>query len=287
MCQPAAPIEMKRRAMLVHSVRRVPPPKASSSHRISLPPQLYSSTLGASARVTLVSETCGVGAPTVVSFTVVPTVPRLPSASKGAHSRRCAGSVSACQTFSGEWRSSLTRMSVHFSPSFRTCAPPAGPGVYCSRSVIFFSLASIACQLGELNQVAAGVLQHRNGRAGHVGGRHRELGAAGLDPLVVALDVVGVEHGPGLALLKHRLLIRFGRGVVVQRQLQLSAVRLLGRGHGQPAKWALTEIGLLGKAQYLRIEAQGLVLVVHIYAGHFDFHFVSPVRRLNRRSCSE
>src|SRR5947207_1560704 len=170
--------------------------------RRSLPPQLYSSTLGASARVTLVSETCGVGAPTVVSFTVVPTAPRLPSASKGAHSRRCAGSVSACQTFSGEWRSSLTRMSVHFSPSFRTCAPLAGLGVYWSRSVTFFSLsfsfvltdpwvevafesiyvsgpeptersqpgihllARIAGQLGELNEVAAGVLQHRNGRAG-------------------------------------------------------------------------------------------------------------------------
>src|SRR5215469_7736500 len=142
MCHPAAPIEMKRRPMLCHSVRRVPRPVASSSHRISLPPQLYSSNEGASARVTLVSETCGVGAPTVLSFTVVPTVPRLPSASKGAHSRRCAGLVSACQTFSGEWRSSLARMSVHFSPSFRTCAPLAGPGVYCSRLVTFFSLSS-------------------------------------------------------------------------------------------------------------------------------------------------
>src|SRR5579863_9511110 len=144
MCHPAAPIEMNRRSMLVHSVRRVPPPKASSSHRISLPPQPYSSSLGASARVTLVSVTCGAGAPTVVSFTVVPAVPRLPSASKGAHSRRCAGSVSACQTFSGEWRSSLTRISAHFSPSFRTCAPLAGPGVYCSRLVIFFSLSSFS-----------------------------------------------------------------------------------------------------------------------------------------------
>src|SRR6266436_5398609 len=147
MCHPAAPIDMKRRSMLVHSVRRVPPPKASSSHRISKPPQLYSSALGASARVTVVSVTRGVGAPTVVSFTVAPAVPRLPSASKGAHSRRCAGSVSACQTFSGEWRSSLTRMSVHFSPSFRTCAPLAGPGVYCSRSVIFFSLSSFSLVL--------------------------------------------------------------------------------------------------------------------------------------------
>src|SRR2546422_6079949 len=97
--------------------------------------------------------------------------------------------------------------------------------------------------------------------------------------LVVALDVVGVEHGRWLALLKDRLLIRFGRGVVVQRQLQLSAVRLLGGGDSQPAIWALTEIGFLGKAQDLRIEAQGLVLVVHVYAGHFDFHFVSPLLR--------
>src|SRR5213594_246344 len=144
MCHPAAPIAMKRRSILVHSVRRVLPPTASSCHRISKPPQLYSSTLGASARVTVVSVTCGAGAPTVVSFTVVPTIPRLPSASKGAHSRSCAGSVSACQTLSGAWRSSLTRMSVHFSPSFRTCAPLAGPGVYCSRAIIFFSLSSFS-----------------------------------------------------------------------------------------------------------------------------------------------
>src|SRR3989454_2282825 len=135
---------MKRRSMSLHSVRRVPLPLASSSHRISKPPQLYSSTLGASARVTVVSVTCGAGAPTVVSFTVAPTVPRLPSASKGAHSRSCAGSVSACQTFAGEWRSSLTRMSVHCAPSFRTCAPLAGPGAYCSRSVTFFSLSSLS-----------------------------------------------------------------------------------------------------------------------------------------------
>src|SRR6266705_1777573 len=147
MCHPAAPIEMKRRSMLVHSIRRVPPAKASSFHRTSKRPQLYSSTVGASARVTLVSVTCSAGAPTVVSLTVVPAVPRLRSASKGAHSRNCAGSVSACQTFCGEWRSSLTRMSVHFSPSFRTCAPLAGPGAYCWRSVILFSLSSFSLVL--------------------------------------------------------------------------------------------------------------------------------------------
>src|SRR6478609_6275516 len=65
MCHPAAPMEMKRRSMLCHSVRRVPLPRGSSSHRIWLPPQLYSSTSGASARVTVVWETCGLGAATV------------------------------------------------------------------------------------------------------------------------------------------------------------------------------------------------------------------------------
>src|ERR1700680_282627 len=274
--------------MLIHSVRRVPPPKASSSHRILKPPHLYSSTSGASARVTFVSVTRSVGAPTVVSFTVAPAVPRLPSTSKGAHSRRCAGSVSARQTFSGECRSSRTRMSVHFSSLLPFCprsfcirAPLAGPGAYCSRSFIFFLQrpSLIACQLGELNEVAAGVVQHRYGRGGHVRGRHREFDAAGLDPLVVALDVVGEEHGCGLALLKQSLLIRFGCGVVVQRQLQFGAIWLLGRGHGQPAICAVTEIVLPGKAQYLRIEAQGLVLVVHEYASQFDFHFVSPLSR--------
>src|SRR5271155_2027878 len=221
MCHPAAPMEMKRRSILAQSVRRVPPPEASSSQRISP----YSSALGASARVTFVSS--GVGFPTQVRFTF-PTAPRLPSVTKGAHSRSCAGSVSASQTFSGEWRSSRTRMSVHFSPSFCTRAKLAGPGMYCSRSSIFFSLALPARQLGELNEVAAGVVQHRNGRAGHVGGRHGEPGATGFDALVVALDVIGEEHDRGLVLVKHRLLIRFGRGVVVRRQLQLSAVRLLG-----------------------------------------------------------
>ena len=71
---------------------------------------------------------------------------RLPSVSKGARSRSCAGSVRACQTFSGEWRRSLTRMSAHFSPSFRTCAPLAGTRCvllgFISVSLSFSSLGS-------------------------------------------------------------------------------------------------------------------------------------------------
>src|SRR5262245_15874862 len=139
MCQPAAPIEMKPRLMLCQSLSRVPlPASGSSSQRMSCPPQLNSSTLGASARFTRVSETCGVGAPTVVSF-AVPTAPRFRSESNGAHSRRCSGSVSAFQTLAGGWCRSRTRTSVHFSPSFRTSAPVAAPGSYLSRLLIFSS----------------------------------------------------------------------------------------------------------------------------------------------------
>ena len=80
---PAAPHEMKRRSMLCHNVRRVPPPESSSSHRISrctpapweppLASLLFSKRRGRSHQV---------------RFTV-PAVPRLPSTLKGAHSCRC------------------------------------------------------------------------------------------------------------------------------------------------------------------------------------------------------
>src|SRR5436305_11111887 len=122
--------------MLCQSVSRVPPlPSGSNSQRMSFPPQLYSSALGASARFTRVSETCG--APAVESF-AVPTTPRFRSESNGAHSRRWPGSVSASQTLAGGWERSRTRTSVHFSPSFRTSAPEAAPGVYCSWLLMSF-----------------------------------------------------------------------------------------------------------------------------------------------------
>src|ERR1700722_1104576 len=66
MCHPAAPHEMNRRSMLCHRVKRVPSPKASSSHRRSWSPQVCSSTSGASARFTIATETFGVGVPSVV-----------------------------------------------------------------------------------------------------------------------------------------------------------------------------------------------------------------------------
>jgi len=64
--------------------------------------------------------------------------------------------------------------------------------------------------LGDLDHVPAGVVQLGDGRAGHLGGRHSEVGAPRLDALVVGLDVVGEEHDGGLALLEESLLVGLG-----------------------------------------------------------------------------
>jgi hypothetical protein len=53
---------------------------------------------------------------------------------------------------------------------------------------------------------------------------HGELGAARFHPLVIALQVIGEEHRCGLTLLEQGLLIRFGRGIAIERQLQFGAV---------------------------------------------------------------
>src|SRR5262249_5300460 len=83
-----------------------------------------------------------------------------------------------------------------------------------------------AHQLRDLNDIAAGVVHHCDFGGGHLGWWLGERGAARFHPLVIGLHVVGEEHGRGLALLQHRLLVSLGRRLVVERQLQLSAVRV-------------------------------------------------------------
>lgn len=64
---------------------------------------------------------------------------------------------------------------------------------------------------------------------GHVARRHSEFAAARFDPLEVALNVVGEEHGRGLVLLEDGLLVVFGCRVTVESELQFGPIRLLGR----------------------------------------------------------
>src|SRR5690348_1069665 len=127
-----------------------------------------------------------------------------------------------------------------------------------------------AFQFRDLHQVAAGILQYGDLGRGDVGWRHCKFSPARFHSLVIGLQVVSEKHDCWLVLLKNRLLIRFRRRIVVERQLQFRAVRILLRGHCQPAVWALAEIGFLGESQHVRVKVQGLLLIVYIYASNFD-----------------
>src|SRR5947208_11629584 len=113
--------------------------------------------------------------------------------------------------------------------------------------------ATCAVQLCDLDHVARGVIRLGDGRACHLGGWHLEFGAGGLHPLIVALDVVREEHGCGLALLKERLLVGLGRGIVVARELQLGAISVFGRRHGQPPIPPLRNVRLFLEAGHLGV----------------------------------
>ena len=84
-------------------------------------------------------------------------------------------------------------------------AAPDTPTPTAARAVnvnVHREAALPALQLGDLDEVAAGVVHHRDLRGGHIGRRHGELGAARFHALVIGLQVAGEEHSRGLALLK-------------------------------------------------------------------------------------
>jgi hypothetical protein len=202
MCQPAVPQEMKRRSMLCDSVRRVPPSNPSRSHRISS----YSSTSGTSARATVV--TCGLPVPTQVIH-LGSDRNQVPVGYEGHPLEQMSRVGERLPDFSGKWRSSLTRMSLHFSLPFctsgrwrapactardrsssspcsalRWCGSIQGQGCVCElpreRTRTGGGAPNVrnSCiyQFCELNEVTADVVQLRNGRAGHLDGQHRKLG---------------------------------------------------------------------------------------------------------------
>src|SRR5579871_2662756 len=72
-----------------------------------------------------------------------------------------------------------------------------------------------AVERDDLDQVTTGVVQHGDGRAGHFGRRHGELGAERLHAVVLALHVIHIEHGGRLTLLEHRLLVGSRGGVII------------------------------------------------------------------------
>jgi len=90
-----------------------------------------------------------------------------------------------------------------------------------------YNMRMDAAGSNKTKKIAAGVLHHGDRGSGYVRRRHGELGAAPFHPLVIGLHIVGEEHGRGLGLLEHRLLVGFGRRIVVERQLQLRALGVL------------------------------------------------------------
>ncbi len=109
----------------------------SSSHRVSP----YSSIVGGSARFTLDSIPVWDFPPGKIH-----RFDRTSERPQRVRWRRCAGSISACQTFSGEWRSSLTR--IERPSSLRPFVPaPRGPAPARNLHVVpFISFSRI--QLG-------------------------------------------------------------------------------------------------------------------------------------------
>ena len=107
--------------------------------------------------------------------------------------------TSSTTSGSASWMS--LRISASFSPRQSVVFLSIRAGKYLQDLSIDLD-ALIACQLRDLNQVTTSILQLGDGRAGHWGRWHCELGAAGFDSFVVAFDVVGEEHDRGLILLK-------------------------------------------------------------------------------------
>ncbi len=141
MCHPAAPMAMKRRPMLVHSVRRVPPPRGFKfpAHLVVTP-------------VVLKRLWC-VGSPHFCFGNV-----RRGRCNRG-ELHRGSNRSQAPIGFKGSPLAQMRRVGKRLPDFFRrvaqfsdenqrplfsvllTCAMLAGPGEYCSRSVTSFSLS--------------------------------------------------------------------------------------------------------------------------------------------------
>src|SRR6185437_9812807 len=124
-------------------------------------------------------------------------------------------------------------------------------------------------ELGELDPVPAGVVQHGDRRTGRLGEGHPLT----LQALVLLLEVAHEAHHRRHPLLVQRLLVGLARRDERARlQHQLDAGRLLGRHDRQPAVVALAEVRLLLEAQLLRVETEGLLLIGHIEGHRLDLH---------------
>ena len=112
---------------------------ASAPSGCPWPPQLYSSSSGRVGPLHAVSVTMRRRRPHGRERHGGPTVAEAPIGIERRPFAQMLGLGERLPDLRGGWRSSRTRTSVHFSPSFRTSAPAAAPGAYCSGSHVLFS----------------------------------------------------------------------------------------------------------------------------------------------------
>src|SRR3954469_20949654 len=130
---------------------------------------------------------------------------------------------------------------------------------------------------GDLDEVAARVVEHGGGDRAHGRRRLGEADAERDQTLVLGDDVVGGERRERDAIGHECFLEGSGGGVLVRLEDELHAVTVIGRHHGQPRVVANGNVRLLHEPEYLGIEAKGFRLVVDEDAGQVNLHWLSSL----------
>ena len=137
---------------------------------------------------------------------------------------------------------------------------------------------------GDLDEVAAGVVEDGRRHRAHRGRRLRERHAQAAQPLVLGVDVVDGEARVRNAVRDERLLEGACGGVAIGLKEELDAVRLARRDDGKSSRISERDLGLLHEAKDIGVEAQRLLLVVDQDAGDVDSHESLSLERGRHRS---
>ena len=120
--------------------------------------------------------------------------------------------------------------------------------------------------LGDLKEVAAGIVEDRRDDRAHRDRLLRERDPLLFEPYTLVGDILYSERGRRDAIAPQRGTIGRDSGMVSGLEHEFRTVGIVRRDDGQPARCPQRDLGLLHEAQHPRIEFQGLILVVHVQA---------------------